>query len=76
MSAGDARTAVARVVATNWPALLVGAACVGIALSVWIRLPAAPLALAALLALAGALLARETARVALAAAALGCAGLW
>jgi competence protein ComEC len=76
MSAGAGRTAVARVVATNWPALLVGAACVGIALSVWIRLPAAPLALAALLALTGALLTREAARLALAAVALACAGLW
>ncbi len=76
MSAGGARTAVARVVSTNWPALLVAAACTGIALSVWIRLPATTLALAALLALAGALLTRDTARVGLAAVALACAGLW
>jgi competence protein ComEC len=66
----------AHVVTTSWPALLVGATCVGIAASVWIRLPAAPLAVGALLALGGALLSRETRRLAFAAVALAFAGLW
>jgi competence protein ComEC len=66
----------AHAVTTSWPALLVGATCVGIAASVWIRLPAALLAMGTPLALGGALLSRETRRLAFAAAALACAGLW
>jgi competence protein ComEC len=72
----SARTTAARVVATGWPALLVGAACVGIAASVWLRFAPVLLAGTAVVALGGALWARETARVAFAAVALGCAGLW
>jgi competence protein ComEC len=67
---------VRRFVETGWPTLLVGAACVGIAVSVWIRPPAPALALAAVAALAGALLASDTRRLALAGIALACVGLW
>lgn len=70
------RRAAARIVRTSWPALLVAAACVGIALSVWVRTPSSlPMALA-LLASLGALVARHELRLALVALALASAGLW
>jgi competence protein ComEC len=67
---------VRRILETGWPTLLVGAACVGIAVSVWLRPPAPALALAAVAALAAALLASDTRRLALAGIALACVGLW
>jgi competence protein ComEC len=71
-----AQRAIAGAVASSWPALLVGAACVGIALSAWTRPPPLALGAGAVLAVAGALLARESPRLAFTALALACAGLW
>jgi competence protein ComEC len=65
-----------RLVATGWPALLVGAACVGLSVSVWLRLPAGVLLPTALGATAAALAARGLRRVALAGIALALVGLW
>ncbi len=65
-----------RLLETGWPALLVGAACIGIAVSTWVRPPPAQPAAVAAVAVAGALMARDTRRLALAAVALACAGLW
>ncbi|HET9289218.1 MAG TPA: DNA internalization-related competence protein ComEC/Rec2 [Gaiella sp.] len=65
-----------RFLETGWPTLLVGAACVGVAVSVWVRPPAPALALAAVVALAGALLESDTRRLVLAGVALACIGLW
>ncbi|HEX2304158.1 MAG TPA: hypothetical protein VHH57_11090, partial [Gaiella sp.] len=65
-----------RILDTRWPALLVGSACVGIALSVWLRPPAALPALVAFSAVVGALLASDRRRLAFAGVALACAGLW
>ena len=65
-----------RIVETGWPALLVSSACLGIALSVWLRPPLALLALSAVAAFAGALVTRDLRRLALAAVALACTGLW
>ena len=65
-----------RILETGWPTLLVGSACAGIVLSVWVRPPLGVSALVALAALGGALVARDTGRLALAAVALACAGLW
>jgi hypothetical protein len=67
---------VRRILDTRWPALLVGSACVGIALSVWLRPPAALPALVAFSAVVGALLASHRRRLAFAGVALACAGLW
>ena len=64
------------VVARNWPALLVGAACVGLTASVWARAPLVLVACAASIALAAALLSTDLTRLALAATALALAGLW
>ena len=64
------------VVARNWPALLVGAACVGLAASVWASAPLFLVACAACIALAAALLSTNITRLALAATALALAGLW
>jgi hypothetical protein len=57
---------VRRILDTRWPALLVGSACVGIALSVWLRPPAALPALVAFSAVVGALLASDRRRLAFA----------
>jgi competence protein ComEC len=65
-----------RTLATGWPALLVASACIGIALSVWVRLPLVVPAVVAVAAVAGALAMRDLGRLALAAVALACAGLW
>ena len=65
-----------RILETGWPTLLVGSACIGIALSVWVRPPVGVSAPVALAALGGSLVARDTGRLALAAVALACAGLW
>jgi competence protein ComEC len=67
---------VKRLVATGWPALLVGAACLGLSLSVWLRPPAAMLVPLACAAAATALTARDLRRLALAGAALALVGLW
>jgi competence protein ComEC len=67
---------VRRLVATGWPALLVGAACVGLSLSVWLRLPAALLFPAALAAAGAALATQDLRRLALAGLALVLVGLW
>jgi len=64
------------VVARNWPALLVGATCVGLTASVWARAPLFLVACAASIALAAALLSTDITRFALAATALALAGLW
>ena len=73
---GEGRRAVRRILETAWPALLVGSACAGIALSVWMRPPVELSAVVALAAVGGALVARDTGRLALAGVALACAGLW
>ena len=65
-----------RLLETGWPALLVTAACAGIALSVWLRPPLAISALSAVAALAGALVTRDLGRLAMAAVALALVGLW
>ena len=65
-----------RLVETGWPALLVGAVCVGLSLSVWVRPPAAMVFPPAGLAAIGALLGRDLRRLALAALALALVGLW
>jgi competence protein ComEC len=67
---------VKRLVATSWPALLAGAGCVGLTLSVWVRPPAALLLLSACAAGGAALPARDVRRIALAAVALALVGLW
>jgi competence protein ComEC len=63
-------------VTTGWPALLVGAACVGIALSAWLRLPGVLLVSAASASAVAALATRDLRRVALAGVALALVGLW
>ncbi|HWO82151.1 DNA internalization-related competence protein ComEC/Rec2 [Gaiella sp.] len=65
-----------RILETGWPTLLVASACVGIALSVWARVPLTLSAAAAVTSFAGALVSRDLRRLALAALALACAGLW
>jgi competence protein ComEC len=65
-----------RLLETSWPALLVGAACTGIAVSTWVRPPPALAAAAAAMALSAGLVKNDMPRLALAAAALVCAGLW
>jgi len=67
---------VRRILETGWPTLLVASACVGIALSVWARMPLTLSAAAAVTSFAGALVSRDLRRLALAALALACAGLW
>jgi competence protein ComEC len=67
---------VRRLVETSWPALLVCAACVGLALSVWVRLPAHLLLPGACAAAAGAFVARDLRRLVLAGLALALIGLW
>jgi competence protein ComEC len=67
---------VRRLVETSWPALLVCAACVGLALSVWVRLPADVLLPGACAAAAGAFVARDLRRLVLAGLALALIGLW
>ena len=67
---------VRRILETGWPTLLVASACVGIALSVWARVPLTLSAAAAVTSFAGALVSRDLRRLALAALALACAGLW
>ena len=64
-----------RVVATSWPALLAAAACAGLALSVWLRPPGVLVLPAACASAVGALLARDSRRVALAGVALALLGL-
>ena len=70
------RAAAHRVVVTNWPALLVAAACVGIAVGHGVRPPLVPLGLLAAAVAGGAIALRGAARLALAAVALACLGLW
>jgi competence protein ComEC len=67
---------VRRIVETSWPALLVGAACAGLVLSVWLRLPAVVLLAAVCASACAALLERGLRRLALAALALALLGLW
>jgi competence protein ComEC len=67
---------VRRLVETSWPALLVCAACVGLALSVWVRLPVDVLLPGACAAAAGAFVARDLRRLVLAGLALALIGLW
>ena len=67
---------VKRILETGWPTLLVASACVGIALSVWARMPLTLSAATAVTSFAGALVSRDLRRLALAALALACAGLW
>ena len=64
------------VVARNWPALLVGAACVGLSCAVWVRLPIALLAVGTGVTLALALATRGAGRLACACLALAAVGLW
>ena len=65
-----------RLVATGWPALLVGAACLGLSLSVWLRPPTGMLLPSACAAATTALSARDLRRLALAGVALALVGLW
>ena len=65
-----------RLVESGWPALLLCAACAGLTLSVWLRLPAVALLPAACAAATGALLGRDLRRLALAGLALAILGLW
>jgi len=65
-----------RLLETGWPALLVGSACAGIALSTWVRPPPPVQAVAVATAFAGALATRDVRRLALAAIALAFAGMW
>jgi competence protein ComEC len=67
---------VRRLLETGWPALLLCAACAGLTLSVWLRLPADVLLPAACAAATGALLGRDLRRLALAGLALAILGLW
>jgi len=66
----------ARVVERDWPALLIGAACIGLAASVWVRPPWMLLAGVTSVALVAALAASDNRRLALAGVALLVAGLW
>ena len=59
----------------HWPALLVGAVCVGLALSIWISLPLAAACVLAACACAGVLRWTGAARVAAVGAALAVVGL-
>jgi competence protein ComEC len=70
------REAGMRIVERDWPALLVGAAGVGLASSVWVRPPAVLLVAGTSVALVAALAAADASRLALAAVALLAAGLW
>ena len=70
------RAVVRRAVETNWPALLVAAACLGIAAGHWVRPPPLGIGLVAICAGCCALALRETPRLALAGVALTCIGLW
>ncbi len=65
-----------RVVELEWPALLAGAACVGLAASNWIALSTFALVSLALVGLTGIVLLDSAARVAAVAAVLVIAGLW
>ena len=65
-----------RLLESGWPALLLCAACVGLTLSVWLRVPAVALLPAACAAATGALLGRDLRRLALAGLALAILGLW
>ena len=56
-----------RLLETSWPALLVGAACTGIAVSTWVRPPPALAAAAAAMALSAGLVKDDMPRLALAA---------
>jgi len=62
-------------VALHWPALVVGATCVGLALSIWVAIPFAAVLLLAVTACAGVLLTSGGVRVAALAAALAVLGL-
>jgi competence protein ComEC len=64
------------VIVRNWPALLVGAACLGLACSVWARPPLVLLAATTCTALVLALLTHDAGRLAFACLALVAAGLW
>ena len=65
-----------RLLERGWPALLLCAACAGLTLSVWLRLPAVALLPAACASATGALLGRDLRRLALAGLALAILGLW
>jgi competence protein ComEC len=67
---------VSRLLATSWPALLVAAACVGLSLSVWLRLPTLLLAPSACGAAVVALGTRDRRRLACAGIAVALVGLW
>jgi competence protein ComEC len=67
---------VSRLLATSWPALLVAAACVGLSLSVWLRLPTLLLAPSACGAAVAALGTRDRRRLACAGIAVALVGLW
>ncbi len=75
-AATDVAAASRRVARTNWPALLVAATCVGLALGVWVR-PSPALVVGSIsLTIGAALLAAEGRRLVLAAVALALVGLW
>ncbi len=61
--------------ALHWPALLVGAACLGLASSIWVAIPFGAVLVLAVIACAGVLLTRGVVRVVALAAALAVLGL-
>jgi competence protein ComEC len=65
-----------RLLERNWPALLAGAACAGIAASVWVRPPPAVTVTVTIVALVAAAAARDLRRLAFAGVALACLGMW
>jgi len=71
-----ARRSLDRLLETRWPAILVGSACVGLVVSTWVRPPPSVQAAVMATTLVGALAAADVRRLALAAVALACAGLW
>ena len=64
-----------RIVELHWPALLVGAACVGLALSIWASVPIAVAGAVALAAVVGALMLGSGARLVAVGVALAALGL-
>ena len=64
-----------RIVELHWPALLVGAACVGLALSIWASVPMAVAGAVALAAVVGALMLGDGARLVAVGVALAALGL-
>jgi len=65
-----------RLLETGWPSALVWSACIGIAISTWVRPPPSIDAAVGAIAVAGAVVSRDLRRLALTAVALALLGLW